>query len=188
MSRCRARRQRAAPSASRTASSRCLVVDRASTRLVRFAQAMSSTKRNGAEQNHRRRPDVLQQRRRPRRGREPPALVLLERPGLRLLDASRDRRELGVGLHRARPWRQPREHCELTHVARNPRRIAAPRNPEIGADEQQPRRHDPDDRAGRAADANRPIQDCRIAGKAALPETVTDDRDRRAVWPRAPRA
>ena len=32
------------------------------------------------------------------------------------------------------------------------------------------------------ADANRPIQDCRIAGKAALPETVTDDRDRRAVF------
>ena len=100
---------------------------------------------DGAEEHERRRAYVPEQRRCPRRRRERPVLVLGEPPLLGLRDPPGDCRELGVGLLERRIRREPREHVELAHVARNGQRIAAPGNPEIGADENQPRRHDADD-------------------------------------------
>ena len=94
--------------------------------------------RDGAEQNHRRRPDVLQERRRPRRGREPPALILLERPALPPARRVPPRPRARRWPDHARPRRQPRKNRELTHVSRHSHRITAPRDPQIGADSNSP--------------------------------------------------
>ena len=136
---------------------------------------------DGPEQHERRGPDIPEQRRRPWRRRQPPVLVLRKLRLLGLLDAPGDRVELRVRLRERRVRRKPRQNVELPDVARNGQRIAAPGNPEIGADEHQARRHDADDRRGPAADANRAIEDRGIAAEARLPEAMADDRGRWTV-------
>ena len=68
----------AAPSASRTAISRPRAVVRASSRLPRFAQAMSSTSARGAEQHPQRFREVAAQRRRAGRRRPQPQPLIQE--------------------------------------------------------------------------------------------------------------
>ena len=51
----------------------------------------------------------------------------------------------------------------------------------IGADQQQPWRHDADNRARAATDSNRAIKNAGIAAESRLPQAMTDDRRRRTV-------
>ena len=136
---------------------------------------------DGAQQDECRRPHVFEQRRRPWRRRQLPVLVLRKRPLFRLLDSPGDGRELGVGLLERRARRETGEHVELADIARDGQRIAAPRNPEVGPDQDQSGRHHANHRRRAAAHANRAVQDGGIAAEAALPEAMADDRCRWTV-------
>ena len=136
-----------------------------------------------AEEHQRCGAHVLEQRRCPRRRRHPPAFVLLEPAAFRLVGRTRDGRQLRVHLLERDARSETRQRRELPDVPRHLRGIAAPRNPQIRADEHQPARHHADDRRRLAANPDCPLQDVRIAAEAALPEAVTDDRHPRASRP-----
>ena len=139
--------------------------------------------RHGAEEHERGRTRVLEQRRRPRRRRQPPALVFVEPPSLGRIDRAGNRRQLRVRLLKRDARREPRQRRELPDVPGHLRGVATPGNPQVRADEQQPARHHADDRRRGASDSDRPLQDVGVAAEAALPQTVTDDRDARASRP-----
>ena len=74
-------------------------------------------------------------------------------------------RELGVRLGQRGARRKSRQHRELTAVARQARRIASPRDPQVGTDEEKTLRHDPNNRGGHPANADGPVDDGGIGPK-----------------------
>ena len=140
---------------------------------------MSSTSADRAEQEKRGRPHVLEQRRRPRRGGQRPALVFLELTAMALIGPPRERGELGVGGGDRGTGSKPGHDRELPAVAGHGVGIPAPRQPEVGTDQEKAGRHHAHDRGGLAADTDAAPDDPGIAAKAGVPEPVADDRHRR---------
>ena len=135
---------------------------------------------DGAEEHERGVAQAGGHDRRPRPRLEPPSFVFAKLPPELLIDAAGDRRQLRVGLLQAGPRLEPRQHRELADVARHPRWVAAPRNPQIRPEQKQAGRHHADDRRGLTADPDRAADDLAIPAEAALPDAMADDRDR---WP-----
>ena len=177
----RTRRHRAAPSASRTASSRCRAVERARKRFVRLAQAMRSTSPTAPSRMKAAGRTSLKSAAAHGVAVSCQFSYSANCPFSACSTRLRDRRELGVGLLHRRARSETREHVELADVASNGQRISTPWNPQVGADEDEPWRHDADDRHRASADADRAAEDCGIAAEAALPEAMADDRGGRTI-------
>ena len=99
---------------------------------------------DGAEQDVGRGPDVLKQRRRPRRCGQAPALIFLELRDVRLLHLRRDRGQLRIRGCQRRARSQPADDRELPDVPGHSRKVAAPGDPQVRADQHESWRHDTD--------------------------------------------
>ncbi len=185
-----------APSADRTASSRCLAVDRTSSRFATLRQAINSTRPGDDE------------RERSHQGNRLGDRLQWQRPGIGLRhhagsdatvgvrifapEAVEERRHFLLRDVDAYAWRQPSEQLHrprlavqvqpaldvwIDHAQVFDRDVAVHLDGEVGA--AKTLRHDTGDDGGVAVDANLPADDCRIAAEMLHPERMAQDDGRR---------
>ena len=187
---CRNSRRRVAPRAGRTAYSRIRLSARATSRLARFAQAISSTNATAALQHDERLPDaaddVFLQRVHAQPVRLRIGVVGRVRPGRDRLGPFRQHPiDVGERLRMRHAVLPPSDQIEEMAAARRRerRRVDRERLPELDLliVHVVAARHDADDLVRLVVDLNRLPDDVLAPAVRALPELPREDRDRRRV-------